>query len=174
MQFALLVAVDIAPYRATMLSVAGEIVGIELSVAVRPFGTIVYVTAWRRIVEFRRRQREFLIGSCRRFGLNRVGRLRVRYFWLVGRWVTGQILIGADRLDAFSFRPRLISSMSVAVIGCGSLISIKRSAIRPFAATGKSGAHAGGVVMMEMNSLRLPKSSDTSQTNSSCRWATTR
>ena len=31
----------------------------------------------------------------------------VRYFWSVGRWVTGQILIGADRLDAFTLQAKV-------------------------------------------------------------------
>src|SRR5215831_17035430 len=47
----------------------------------------------------------------------------------------------------------------------GGLISIRRSVMRPLAAIGKSGAQAGGAVMMAMNSSSDPNSSGTSQTN---------
>src|SRR5262245_25389352 len=57
--------------------------------------------------------------------------------------------------------------------GFGSLISIRRSVMRPLAAIGKSGAHAGGAVMIAMNSSREPNPSGTSHTNWSCRCATT-
>src|SRR5215472_3342838 len=56
-------------------------------------------------------------------------------------------------------------SLSVGAVAFGSLISIRRSVIRPFAAIGKSGAHAGGVMMMAIKSSSEPKSSGTSQTN---------
>src|SRR5262245_52512006 len=47
----------------------------------------------------------------------------------------------------------------------GGLISIRRSVMRPLAAIGKSGAQAGGVVMMAINSSSEPNPSATSQTN---------
>src|SRR5262249_43959920 len=43
----------------------------------------------------------------------------------------------------------------------GSLISIRRSVMRPLAAIGKSDAHVGGAVMMAMNSSSEPNPSGT-------------